>query len=70
VAKDEHQRHFDDLPGAVRVGQPPGYAGQEQEEGEQVGEAGVGTVPGVFGLFLCWGESCGLPGSVVEELTW
>ncbi len=50
--KHEQQRQPQGGGERGRGGDTPGDAGEEHEEGEQVGEGGVGAVVGVFCLFV------------------
>lgn len=48
--EDEDQDQAHDGGGGGPVGQSPGERGQQQEEGQQVGERGIGAGPGVAGF--------------------
>lgn len=50
--KDKQQRQPHRGAHGQRVRDPPREARQEHEEGEEVGEAGIGPVPGVLRLFV------------------
>ncbi len=52
MPEHEDECYADGAEGAAGVGEAPGKAGQEEEEGEEVGEGWVGAVVGGFGLFL------------------
>jgi hypothetical protein len=48
VDEDEHQREFGDGGWGWGIGEGPGERGEQEKEGQQVGEGGVRAVPGVF----------------------
>lgn len=60
VHEDEDQHYAQRLAEAVGIGEAPGERGEDQEEGEQVGEGRIGAVPSVLGLCKC--ASAGLTG--------
>lgn len=56
--KDEQYRKAEYGSEAGRVGEAPGKGREKEEEGEEVSERGVGSVPGIF--CFCDGQLCSL----------
>lgn len=46
--EDKQERETDDGAKVRRVCEAPGQRGEEQEEREEIGKGGVGSVPGIF----------------------
>lgn len=49
--KDEEDGEAEDGTEVRGIGEAPSEGCEEEEEGEKVGEGGIGTMPGVFGFY-------------------